>query len=62
MPYPIRQGSLNGEPKPLTSIERVCAECGASFFRSAPGITGLAGIWLNWKWYCSQECLERVAG
>jgi hypothetical protein len=54
--YPIRQQSLKGQPKPLTSIERTCRTCGASFVRSAPGNTGERGIWHYWTWYCSIEC------
>lgn len=54
--YPVRQKSLNGEPKPLTSIERTCKTCGASFIGSAAGRTGERGIWRDWSWYCSAEC------
>lgn len=54
--YPVRQKSLNGEPKPTTSISRCCHKCGASFILSAPGKTGLRGIWHEWRWFCSVEC------
>lgn len=51
---PVRQRSLNGVPKPETSIERVCQTCGASFVRSCKD--KLRGIWRDWRWYCSEEC------
>lgn len=54
--YPIRERSLNGVPKPETSIERTCKTCGASFAGSAPGKTGERGIWRDWRWHCSMEC------
>lgn len=54
--WPIREKSLNGEPKPLTSIERTCRKCGASFILTAPGKTHERGLWRDWQWYCSREC------
>jgi hypothetical protein len=54
--YPVRQKSARGEPRPQTSIERCCQSCRASFIGLAPGKTGEAGIWHNWRWYCSAEC------
>lgn len=57
--WPVRQKSLNGEPKPETSIERRCVTCGASFVRSLPGRTRERGIWRDWHWYCSVECDPR---
>jgi hypothetical protein len=59
--FPIRRQSANGEPKPGTTIERVCAVCGASFLLLAPGKTGERGRWAFWKWYCSQECYDKAA-
>jgi hypothetical protein len=61
--YPIRQKSAHGQPKPNTSIERRCANrsCGASFIGLAPGKTGEAGIWRDWRWYCSVECAPAQA-
>ncbi len=53
---PIRQRSANGVPKPGTSIERRCVECGASFIGLAPGKTHERGIWDDWQWFCSVEC------
>lgn len=59
-PWPIRQKSAAGFPAPTFSIERRCHECGASFLLLAPGKTGERGIWADWRWYCSQECADRV--
>jgi hypothetical protein len=56
MNYPVRQTSTKGLPRPSTSIERTCANCGASFMGLAPGKTGERGIWREWMWYCSEEC------
>jgi hypothetical protein len=53
---PIRQTSARGQPKPITSIERVCATCAASFIGLAAGKTGERGLWREWTWYCSEEC------
>jgi hypothetical protein len=54
---PLRQRSAKGLPKPHTSIERTCRECGASFIGLAFGKTGERGIWTDCgRWYCSVEC------
>jgi hypothetical protein len=56
---PIRERSLNGQPQPVSRITRRCARCSACFIRSAPGKTGLRGIWTQeGRWYCSQECFD----
>lgn len=63
LPFPIRQKSANGVPKPATSIERTCHRCGASFIDLAPGLTGERGLWIaDWRWVCSQECADREPG
>jgi hypothetical protein len=54
--YLIRRKSVKGEPKPDTTIERTCQECGASFVGLAAGTTGLRGPWDEWRWFCSIEC------
>jgi hypothetical protein len=56
MSHPVRQQSARGEPKPLSSITRRCKTCGACFIGLAFGKTGEAGIWHDWRWYCSVEC------
>lgn len=56
VPCPPRITSARGEPKPETSIERTCCNCGASFIGLAPGKTGLRGIWQRFRWFCSTEC------
>jgi hypothetical protein len=56
--YPVRTDSAHGEPKPSTPIERTCRSCHASFLGLAAGKTGLRGIWRDWSWYCSVECVE----
>lgn len=53
---PVRVTSAHGEPRPATSIERTCRNCGASFIGLAPGKTGLVGIWRESGWFCSTEC------
>jgi hypothetical protein len=60
--YPVREKSANGVPKPEESVERTCYRCGASFLKLAPGATGERGIWRNWEWFCSEECLSRPQG
>lgn len=58
--YALREKSANGEPKPLTSIERRCVGCGASFLGLAPGKTGERGLWTSdLRWFCSVECQDR---
>ena len=54
--YPIRKRSAAGNPRPSTTIERTCRECGASYLGLMPGKTGEVGIWDEWHWYCSLEC------
>jgi hypothetical protein len=54
--YPVRQKPAHGQPKPETSIERRCRTCTASFTGLAAGKTGEAGIWRDWRWYCSAGC------
>jgi hypothetical protein len=54
---PLRISSARGKPKPSTSIERTCRNCGASFLGLAPGKTGLRGVWREpLAWFCSTEC------
>lgn len=55
--WPVRKLSAHGQPKAGSSIERLCAACGASFIGLAPGKTGERGIWTpGLTWYCSEEC------
>ena len=54
--FPVRVKSANGKPAPVTSIERTCQKCGASFVLLAPGSTGECGVWDDMGWYCSLEC------
>ena len=56
-PLPFRDQSANGHPKPSTTIERRCVRCGASFRGLAPGKTGERGVWSEWAWWCSVECV-----
>lgn len=56
--YPIRKKSAQGRPRPLYSITRGCAACGACFLQLAAGKTGERGLWKDWRWYCSLECAQ----
>ena len=57
--WPVREKSVNGEPAREWDMERGCYRCGASFLKLAPGATGERGIWQDWHWFCSRECVER---
>lgn len=60
MSYPFRQKSAKGQPRPNTTIERICRTCGASFVGLAAGKTGERGIWSSpLGWFCSIECTPK---
>jgi hypothetical protein len=64
MPKPIRELSLNGEPKPITTITRTCRNCGACFVRShSKDGDGMTGVWTECgTWYCSRQCAPGDTG
>ncbi len=58
----LRIKSCNGVPVEKSQFLRKCQQCGASFRRLAPGITGQYGLWRDWRWFCSQECYGKDGG